>query len=189
MARLVFLTEYIRIHVTDPNTVVSLLQHPCVQRSVGRNWYGNWSAMSREISGEDILTKRGPHRTILELTIPNRGMESQAVGNPVLVYSKPVDKVVVLDRPAAMSDRENIGPDQRKLGDLRFEEQLLFPDSVLFLPHLHDLGAACFQHNKGTIKQNHICRKISEQSDARRRCISLKGENSDGGRKRSYPRT
>lgn len=65
--------------------------------------------MSQERPGEDILTKRGPHRTILELAIPNRGMESQAVGNRVLVYGKPVDKVVVPDRPAATLDREKIG--------------------------------------------------------------------------------
>jgi inactivated superfamily I helicase len=137
MARLVFLTEYMRIHVTDPNTVVCLLQHPCVQRSVGRK-------------------KRGPHRTILELAIPNRGMESQAVGNRVLVYGKPVDKVVVPDRPAATLDREKIGLGRSKSGNLRFEEQILFLYAVLFLPHLYDLRAACFQHDKGTIEQNHI---------------------------------
>lgn len=74
-----------------------------------------------------------------------------------------MDKVIVLDRPAAVSDRKKIGLGRRTSSDLRFEEQLLFPHLVLFLPHLHDMRTACLQHDKGTIKQNHICGKISKK--------------------------
>lgn len=49
MARLVFLTEHMRIHVTDPNTMGCLLQHPCVQGSDGRDWIGDRSAVARRV--------------------------------------------------------------------------------------------------------------------------------------------
>lgn len=102
----VSLAEYIELDISEEDSAARDALQPLRVRHLVCHWENRKVSMDSVITSswrrDDELTKRSPHRTRPQFTIPDRGLETDAAGHGVLVDDEIVPEAVVRDSPALL---------------------------------------------------------------------------------------